>query len=155
MSKRLKSAIAVFVFEQLDLIFLCVLALAEPLSTHFTHFTHCHRQPISPISLPRRFAARSRCCAARGIVRGISQSESLAASRLGLAALQLDLAAVQLVVLSVGFRSPRELGKFYCVSAIRWRGDHIIGFIAPAIGPNKSKKLTRLIASVHNIRGKV
>ena len=35
-----------------------------------------------------------------------------AASRLGLAASQLDLAAAQLVVLSVGFRSPRELGKF-------------------------------------------
>ena len=32
---------------------------------------------------------------------------------LGLAAAQLDLAAAQLVVLSVGFRSPRELGKFY------------------------------------------
>ena len=65
-------------------------ALAEPLSTHFTHFTHCHRQPISPISLTYRVA-----------------------SRLGLAASQLDLAAAQLVVLSVGFRSPRELGKFY------------------------------------------
>ena len=35
-----------------------------------------------------------------------------AASQLGLAASQLDLAAAQLVVLSVGFRSPRELGKF-------------------------------------------
>ena len=34
--------------------------------------------------------------------------------------------------------------------------DYIIGFIAPAIGPNKSKKLTRLIiVPVHNIRGKV
>ena len=38
---------------------------------------------------------------------------------------------------------------------IRWRSDYIIGFIAPAIGPNKSKKLTRLTAPVHNIRGKV
>ena len=70
-------------------------ALAEPLSTHFTHFTHCHRQPISPISLTYRVAA----------------------SRLGLAASQLDLAAAQLVVLSVGFRSPRELGKFYIPGA--------------------------------------
>ena len=35
------------------------------------------------------------------------------------------------------------------------RSDYIIGFIASAIGPNKSKKLTRLIAPVHNIRGKV
>ena len=52
------------------------LALAEPLSTHFTHFTHCHRQPISPISLT------------------------------------YPVAASRLVVLSVGFRSPRELGKF-------------------------------------------
>ena len=38
---------------------------------------------------------------------------------------------------------------------IRRRSDYIIGFIAPAIGPNKSKKLTRLIAPVHNIHGKV
>ena len=67
------------------------IALAEPLSTHFTH---CHRQPISPISLTYRVA-----------------------SRLGLAASQLDLAAAQLVVLSVGFRSPRELGKFYIYRA--------------------------------------
>ena len=35
------------------------------------------------------------------------------------------------------------------------RSDYIIGFITPAIGPNKSKKLTRFIAPVHNIRGKV
>ena len=34
---------------------------------------------------------------------------------------------------------------------IRRRSD----YIAPAIGPNKSKKLTRLIAPAHNIRGKV
>ena len=67
-----------------------ILALAEPLSTHFTHFTHRHRQPISPISLTYRVARL----------------------RLGLAASQLDLAASRLVVLSVGFRSPRELGKF-------------------------------------------
>ena len=38
---------------------------------------------------------------------------------------------------------------------IRRRSDYIIGFITPAIGPNKSKKLTRLIAPAHNIRGKV
>ena len=38
---------------------------------------------------------------------------------------------------------------------IRRRSNYIIGFIAPAIGPNKSKKLTRLIATAHNIRGKV
>ena len=38
---------------------------------------------------------------------------------------------------------------------IRRRSDYIIGFIAPAIGPNKSKKLSRFIAPVHNIRGKV
>ena len=38
---------------------------------------------------------------------------------------------------------------------IRRRNGYIIGFIAPAIGPNKSKKLTRLIAQAHNIRGKV
>ena len=49
---------------------LCILvsslyvALAEPLSTHFTHFTHRHRQPIS-LTYPRRFAARARCFAAR------------------------------------------------------------------------------------------
>ena len=40
-------------------------------------------------------------------------------------------------------------------STIRRRSDYIIGFIAPAIGPNKSKKFTRLIALAHNIRGKV
>ena len=38
---------------------------------------------------------------------------------------------------------------------IRRRSDYIIGFVASAIGPNKSKKLTRLITPVHNIRGKV
>ena len=38
---------------------------------------------------------------------------------------------------------------------IRRRSDYIIGLIAPAIGPNKSKKLTPLIALTHNIRGKV
>ena len=31
----------------------------------------------------------------------------------------------------------------------------LIGFIAPVIGPSKSKKLTQLIAPAHNIRGKV
>ena len=39
--------------------------------------------------------------------------------------------------------------------AIRRRSYVIIGFVAPAIGPNKSKKLTRLISPTHNIRGKV
>ena len=38
-------------------------------------------------------------------------------------------------------------------SPIRRRSDYIIGFVAPAIGPNKSKKLTRLVAPAHNIRG--
>ena len=38
---------------------------------------------------------------------------------------------------------------------IRRRSDFIIGFIASVIGPNKSKKLTRLMAPAHNIRGKV
>ena len=38
---------------------------------------------------------------------------------------------------------------------IRRRSDYIIGFVTPAIGPNKFKKVTRLIAPVHNIRGKV
>ena len=38
---------------------------------------------------------------------------------------------------------------------IRWVSGYMIGFIAQAIGPNKSEKLTRLIASAHNIRGKV
>ena len=34
------------------------------------------------------------------------------------------------------------------------RSDYIIGFIAPAIGP-QIKNLTRLIVLAHNIRGKV
>ena len=38
---------------------------------------------------------------------------------------------------------------------IRRRSDYIIGFIAPEIGPNKSRKLTRLIPLALNIRGKV
>ena len=38
---------------------------------------------------------------------------------------------------------------------IRRRSYVIIGFVAPAIGPNKSKKLTRLISPTHNTRGKV
>ena len=42
-----------------------------------------------------------------------------------------------------------------CTGAIRRRSNYIIGFVTPAIGPNKFKKLTRLIAPVHNIRGKV
>ena len=40
-------------------------------------------------------------------------------------------------------------------TTIRRRNDYITGFIAPAIGPNKSRKLTWLIAAAHNIRGKV
>ena len=40
-------------------------------------------------------------------------------------------------------------------ASIRRRSYVIIGFVAPAIGPNKSKKLTRLISPTHNIRGKV
>ena len=39
--------------------------------------------------------------------------------------------------------------------SIRRRTDYIIGFIAPAIGPNTSRKLTRLTAPAHNIHGKV
>ena len=53
-------------------------------------------------------------------------------------------------------------GTSYCTAlqlipstAIRRRSDYIIGFVTSAIGPNKSKKLTRLIAAAHNIRGKV
>ena len=38
---------------------------------------------------------------------------------------------------------------------IRRRSDYIIGFAIPAIGPNKSKELTRIIALVHNIRVKI
>ena len=38
---------------------------------------------------------------------------------------------------------------------IRQRSYVIIGFVAPAIGPNKSKKFTRLISPTHNIRSKV
>ena len=38
---------------------------------------------------------------------------------------------------------------------IRRRSDYIMGFVTPVNGPNKSKKPTRLIASAHNIRGKV
>ena len=41
------------------------------------------------------------------------------------------------------------------LQSIRRRSDYIIGFVTPAIGPNKSKKLTRLIALAHNTRGKV
>ena len=38
---------------------------------------------------------------------------------------------------------------------IRCRSDYIIGFITPAIGPNKSEKLTRPIVPTHNLHGKV
>ena len=39
----------------------------------------------------------------------------------------------------------------------RRRSDYMIGLVTPAIRPNISKKLTRLVSSVHNrpIRGKV
>ena len=66
---------------------------------------------------------------------------------------QLDL--IFICVLAIHAR--RTICKDYvmiCLS-IRRRSDYIIGFIAPTIGPNKSKKLTRLIAPAHNIRGKV
>ena len=45
--------------------------------------------------------------------------------------------------------------KDYKPLTIRRRRDYIIGFIAPAINPNKSKKLAPLIAPTYNIRGKV
>ena len=44
---------------------------------------------------------------------------------------------------------------YYHLPSIRRRSDYIIGFVAPAIGPKKSKTLTRLIAPAHNIHGKV
>ena len=43
-------------------------------------------------------------------------------------------------------------GVHYAGTAIRRRSDYIIGFVTPAIGPNKVKKLTRIIAPVHNIQ---
>ena len=52
----------------------------------------------------------------------------------------------------VCYMSSRGLLK---LSPIRRRSDYIIRFIAPAIGPNKLKKFTRVIAPAHNIRGKV
>ena len=55
----------------------------------------------------------------------------------------------------VQFSNSREVVFSCSVSSIRRRSDYIIGFVTPAIGPNKFKKLTRLIALVHNIRGKV
>ena len=39
--------------------------------------------------------------------------------------------------------------------SIPWESDYIIGLVTPAISQNKSKKRARLIAAVHNIRGKV
>ena len=48
-----------------------------------------------------------------------------------------------------------QVRKQWDLSWICRRSDYIIGFIAPAIGPNKSKKLTRLIMPVHNMRSKV
>ena len=39
--------------------------------------------------------------------------------------------------------------------SIRRRSDYIIGFVTPAIGPNKSKKPTRPIVPTHNLHGKV
>ena len=49
----------------------------------------------------------------------------------------------------------RGIDIFAFHNTIRRRSYVIIGFVAPAIGPNKSKKLTRLISPTHNIRGKV
>ena len=45
--------------------------------------------------------------------------------------------------------------EYVFLTLIRRRSDYIIGFVTPAIGPNKSEKLTRLIAPAHNIRSKV
>ena len=39
--------------------------------------------------------------------------------------------------------------------SIRQRSDYIIGFVTPAISPNKSKKLTWPKVQTHNLRGKV
>ena len=58
-----------------------------------------------------------------------------------------------------------KYGKLGCISSksrtsrchtqtIRRRSDYIIGFVIPAINPNKSKKFTRLLALAHNIRSK-
>ena len=47
------------------------------------------------------------------------------------------------------------LTRILCTSAIRRRSDYIIGFITPAIGPNKYEKLTWPIVPTHNLRGKV
>ena len=41
------------------------------------------------------------------------------------------------------------------VGPIHQRSDYTIGFIAPAIGTNKSRKLTQLISSAHNTQGEV
>ena len=46
--------------------------------------------------------------------------------------------------------SGREISR-----TIRQRSDYIIGLVASAIDPNKSKNLTRLIAQAYNVRGKV
>ena len=48
----------------------------------------------------------------------------------------------------------KDMGKVWCTPIFQ-QSDYIIGLVTPAIGPNKSKKLTQLIAPVHNIRGKV
>ena len=54
----------------------------------------------------------------------------------------------------------KKINKFerykqrWCVILIRWESDYIIGLDTPVIGPNKSKKLTRLIALSPNTRGK-
>ena len=45
--------------------------------------------------------------------------------------------------------------RLFTSQVIRRRSDYIIGFVTPAIDPNKSRKLTRLIAPAHNTRGKV
>ena len=45
-----------------------------------------------------------------------------------------------------------ELSQYieYILGDIRRKSDYIIGLVTPAIGANKSKKLTQLIAPVHN-----
>ena len=53
------------------------------------------------------------------------------------------------------WRPTTTVEKAIPVFHIRWRRDYIIGFVTPAIGPNKSKKLTQPVAPAHNIRGKV
>ena len=58
------------------------------------------------------------------------------------------------ILYGVLWRKTKNL-LFLLIYSIRRRSDYIIGFITPAIGPNKSKKLTRPIVPTHNLRGKV